>query len=82
MSIKKEIDVNVQLGKRIRALRNDLNISIEELAFRCDINRNYLSDLERGTRNPTLKVIDKIAKGLQMEIKDLLDGIGEQYGID
>lgn len=75
MSINKALDVNYQFGKRVRFLRNQLSITIEELAFRCDLNRNYLCDIERGTRNPTLKVINKIAKGLKVSIAFLLEGI-------
>lgn len=69
-------DVNYQLGKRIYFLRMERKISQEELAFRSDINKNYLSDVERGTRNPTLKVVAKIAKGLNITIEELFKGIG------
>lgn len=69
-------DVNYQLGKRIYFLRMERKISQEELAFRSNINKNYLSDVERGTRNPTLKVVAKIAKGLNITIEELFKGIG------
>lgn len=75
MNINKTLDVNYQFGMRIRYLRNIQKISIEELAFRSNINRNYLSDLERGSRNPTLKVINKLSKGLGIKIEVLLKGV-------
>ena len=68
MKINEIIDINYEFGKRVKYLRNKLNISQEELAFRCNINKNYLSDVERGERNPTLKVIQKIANGLNIEL--------------
>ena len=52
-----------KFGERVRSLRKLSNISIEELAYRCDLNRNYLSDVERGKRNLSLIAINKIAKG-------------------
>lgn len=77
MKIDKILDCNYQLGKRIRYLRNKKNLTIEELAFSCDVNRNYLCDLERGTRNPTLKIIEKISVGLNVSLSELLKGIGD-----
>jgi transcriptional regulator with XRE-family HTH domain len=58
----------VKFGERVRSLRKLSNISIEELAYRCDLNRNYLSDVERGKRNLSLIAINKIAKGLDVPI--------------
>lgn len=74
-----DIDINYEFGKRIKYLRNKQNISQEELAFRCNINKNYLSDMERGTRNPTLKIIQKIALGLNIELSELFMGISNKF---
>ncbi|MDD7621675.1 MAG: helix-turn-helix transcriptional regulator, partial [Candidatus Onthovivens sp.] len=51
-------------------------MSIETLAFECDINKNYLCDIENGRRNPTLLVLCKIAKGLNISLEELFKGIG------
>ena len=67
--------IEKQLGMRIRYLRNKKKMSQEELSFTSGVNRNYLSDLERGTRNPTLKVLEKIAKALDIDLSTLLKGI-------
>ena len=40
MKINEIIDINYEFGKRVKYLRNKLNISQEELAFRCNINKN------------------------------------------
>ena len=61
----------IKFGERVRNLRKLSNISIEELAFRCDLNRYYLSDVERGKRNLSLLAINKIAKGLDVPIDAL-----------
>ena len=64
-------NILVKFGERVRSLRKLANISIEELAFRADINKNYLSDVERGVRNLSLKSIEKIANGLNVPIDAL-----------
>lgn len=74
--INNEIDANYELGKRIQYLRSNRKMSQEDLALECDINKNYLSDLERGCRNPTVKVLAKIARGLGISLSELFKGVG------
>ena len=69
--------INKQLGYRIRYLRQNKGLSIEALALEADINRNYLGDLERGMRNPTFVVLNKIAKALEVDLSTLFEGIQE-----
>lgn len=64
-------DVHILFGLRIKELRLKAHISQEELSFRCGLSKNYISDVERGTRNISLKAISKLAFGLHVEIKDL-----------
>lgn len=64
-----------QLGMRIRYLRKEAHMSIEDLSLICGVNRNYISDLERGKRNPTIKVLEKIAKGFNISLETLFKGI-------
>ena len=64
-------DVHILFGLRIKELRLKAHISQEELSFRCGLSKNYISDVERGTRNISLKAISKLAYGLNVEIKDL-----------
>ncbi len=60
------------LAKNVRSLRKEVGLSQEELAFECDIDRTYISKVERGIANPSLLVLLKIADILKIEIKDLL----------
>ena len=69
--------INKQLGARIRYLRQQKNLTIEDLALEAEINRNYLCDLERGTRNPTVVILNKIAKALDINLSTLFEGIVE-----
>ena len=63
--------LNIRFGRRIKELRLKQNISQEELAFRCLLSKNYVSDVERGTRNVTLKVVEKFAYGLNVHPSQL-----------
>ncbi|WP_434813159.1 helix-turn-helix domain-containing protein [Bacillus halotolerans] len=61
-------------GQKVRQIRlSKNNMSQEKLAFECDLHRTYISDIERGTRNVSLDNIEKIAKALDVEPKDLFD---------
>jgi len=61
-------------GVSVQKLRYGLGISQEELAERADLHRSYIADIERGARNPTLRTIKKLAKGLGVSPGDLLSG--------
>lgn len=69
------MNIYEQLGKRIAFLRKEKNLSQMEFALLCDINRNYLCDLENGRRNPSLLILNKIAKALEIDMAYLLKGI-------
>lgn len=61
-------DILVRFGKQLKILRNEMKISQEELAFRCQLSKNYISDVECGRRNISLKAMDKLSKGLGIEL--------------
>ena len=67
--------VEKQLGKRIKYLRSLKELSQEDLALEAGINKNYLSDLERGTRNPSLKILERICAALEITLSELFKGI-------
>lgn len=60
-----------QFGKAVRACREALDISQEELAARSKLHRTYVAGVERGIRNPSLKSIIKIAEGLGLPVSAL-----------
>jgi transcriptional regulator with XRE-family HTH domain len=57
----------------LKRLRKDAGRSQEDFADLAGIHRTYISDLERGARNPTIKVVDKLAKALGVGLGQLLD---------
>ena len=67
--------INKQLGMRIRYLREQEKMTLEDLSFAANVNKNYLSDLERGSRNPTVKILERIALALNVSLENLFKGI-------
>lgn len=66
-------DIQKRLGKNVRRLRDELGMSQETFADHANIHRTYISDIERGARNPTIAVVEKIAKALGVKAGQLLD---------
>ncbi len=60
------------MGENVRALRQALALSQEELAFRAGVDRTYISQIERGVGNPSVLVLVKIAATLGVELHELL----------
>ena len=68
---KKEFQI--ALGKRIRQLREEKNISQTELGNLCDIERSNMSRIESGNTNPSSYLLYLLAKKLEVEASDFLD---------
>ena len=69
------MDIYAQLGKRIIYLRKKRKMSQLQLALESEINKNYISDLERGKRNPSLMILNRVAIALKIDMSELLKGI-------
>ena len=72
---KHDADIYKQLGKRIVYLRKKKKMSSFDLSLESGVNKNYLSDLENGRRNPTLKILRRIAIALDIDLSELFTGI-------
>ncbi len=62
------------VGLNVRRHRLAAGMTQEELAFRAGMDRTYLSDIERGRRNPTLLTMQDVATPLNLRVVDLLEG--------
>jgi len=67
----KKLEVQSAFGARVRYLRLSAELSQEELADLCSLDRTYVGGIERGERNPTLKIIVQIARALRVPAADL-----------
>jgi transcriptional regulator with XRE-family HTH domain len=68
------MDLCSVIGSNIRKLRKAQGFSQEELAFRAEIDRSYLSEIENGQKNLSVLMLDQIAAALGVEMKELLEG--------
>lgn len=60
-----------KLGKRLKQLRLEADLTQEKLGIATGLSQTYISGIEGGTRNPSIKVLDKIAKALHVSISDI-----------
>lgn len=60
------------LGRNVREHRKRLGLSQEELAHEADMKRSYVSDLERGTRNPSVRALGRLAVALRVPAASLV----------
>ena len=67
------MEIRQRLAKNLRSLRRQKGWSQEVFADEAGIHRTYVSDLERGARNPTITVVDKLAAALGVKPGRLLD---------
>ena len=66
------MDICRQVGLNVRQTREEKGWSQEQLAFETRLHRTYISGIERGIRNPTVKIVAKIATSLEVEPTELL----------
>ena len=67
------MDVRKRVGVNLKRLRRDSGLSQEALAFESGLHRTYISGVERGVRNPTVLVLEKIAVALKVPAAKLLE---------
>lgn len=67
------MDIRQKLARNLRLLRAEKQWSQETLGFEAELHRTYISDLERGARNPSVTIIEKLAKALNVTAGRLLD---------
>ena len=65
----------VRLGNNIRLARKTKGLSQERLALNADIDRSYVGGIERGERNVSFLTLIKIAKCLDCDLSELVEGI-------
>jgi len=67
-------DVLARFGRRVRDLRKARGLSQEDFAAECGLDRTYISGIERGRRNVSLRNLEVIAKAFGISLADLFRG--------
>ena len=78
------MNFNLFIGHRISELRKLKQLSQENLAFKADIDRTYMSSIERGKRNISLAVAIKLSSALEIDLLKLIEKENGTYinGLD
>ncbi len=73
--MRRDADILVRFGQRLREKRTELGLSQEGFADKCLLDRTYISGIERGKRNVSLRNIDLIATALGISVSELTRGV-------
>ena len=74
------MDGRALVGWNVRRIRVANGVSQERLAFDADVDRSYLGGLERGEHNPTVDVLERLAKVLSVPLKELFSEFDPEVG--
>ncbi|MBD9446711.1 MULTISPECIES: helix-turn-helix transcriptional regulator [unclassified Rhizobium] len=66
------MEIRETFARNLRRMRQAKGLSQEDLAYKADIDRTYVSSLERAVYSPTIEVVDKLAKALGTDAAELL----------
>jgi len=67
------MEIKKKFGNQVKKLRLEKGLSQEALAHQADLDRTYIPSIEKGERNVSITVIEKIAKALNVKISILFD---------
>lgn len=73
--------INEAFGKVIKQLREEQELSQQELADYAELDRSYISDMERGRYNPTLQTIYKLSEILKIKPNKLIEKVDKIMGL-
>ena len=60
------------VGQAVREARDELGVSQEELGFESELDRTYISGIERGVRNPTVETLSRLCRSLGVRVSELI----------
>jgi transcriptional regulator with XRE-family HTH domain len=72
------LDPAIAFGHILRSLRKEAGLSQEQLAFEADIERNFVSLIERGVNQPTIRIVFKLANALGTSPSTMLGLVEEE----
>ena len=67
------MDIKEIFGQKVKLMRKAKELSQEDLAEKSGLNRPYISAIEKGKRNISLEVIEKLAEALEINMKDFFE---------
>jgi transcriptional regulator with XRE-family HTH domain len=69
------MEIKSKVGKRIKEIREKVEMSQKDLAYASDLDRSYIASVESGQRNISIVNLEKIANSLGVSLSELFKGI-------
>jgi transcriptional regulator with XRE-family HTH domain len=67
------MDIKLKIGQRIKELRKELELSQESLAYKAEVDRTYVTDVENGRRNVSVEILERLIKALDVSVTDFFN---------
>jgi len=67
------MDIKHKVGQRIRELRKQLDLSQEGLAYKAEVDRTYVTDIENGRRNVSLEILERLIRALNASFAEFFN---------
>ena len=67
------MDIKLKVGQRIKELRKQLELSQEGLAYKAEVDRTYVTDIENGRRNVSMEILERLVKALEVSFADFFN---------
>lgn len=65
-------DLLSAIGETLRSVRNDRNLTLRQVSEGSHVSVSYLAEIERGEKDPSSRVLESVAAGLDIEVSELL----------
>lgn len=67
------MNIKAKIGHRIKELRKQLELSQESLAYKSEVDRTYVTDVENGRRNVSVEILERLIKALEVSIAEFFN---------
>jgi len=67
------MDIKLKIGQRIKVLRKGLGLSQEGLAYKAEVDRTYVTDVENGRRNVSVEILERLVAALEVSFTDFFN---------
>jgi transcriptional regulator with XRE-family HTH domain len=67
------MDIKQKLGQRLKQLRKEQDLSQEALAYKAEVDRTYVTDVENGRRNVSIEILERLIAALEVSFSDFFN---------
>lgn len=67
------MDIKLKIGHRIKELRKELGLSQEGLAYKAEVDRTYVTDVENGRRNVSVEILERLITALEVSFAEFFN---------